>query len=65
MPENDDRIESEAYMFPPSPSSTPWAPSWVPDAWPGWRAEKKRAHVFAQFDAARAVYRRFARESVD
>ena len=35
------------------------------DAWPGWRAEKERAHVFAQFDEARDVYRRFARESVD
>ena len=35
------------------------------DAWPGWRAEKERTHVFAQFDEARAVYRRFARESVD
>ena len=29
------------------------------DAWPGWRAEKERAHVFAQFDEARQVYRRF------
>jgi hypothetical protein len=35
------------------------------DAWPGWRAEKERAHVFAQFDDAREVYRRFARESVN
>ena len=35
------------------------------DAWPGWRVEKERAHVFAQFDEAREVYRRFARESVD
>ena len=35
------------------------------DAWPGWRAEKERTHVFAQFDEAREVYRRFARESVD
>ena len=35
------------------------------DAWPGWRTEKERTHVFAQFDEARAVYRRFARESVD
>jgi len=35
------------------------------DAWPGWRAEKERAHVFAQFDEARDVYRRFARESVN
>ena len=33
------------------------------DAWPGWRAEKERAHVFAQFDEAREVYRRFAREA--
>ena len=35
------------------------------DAWPGWRAEKERAHVFAQFDEAREVYRRFARDAVD
>ena len=35
------------------------------DAWPGWRAEKERAHVFAQFDEARDVYRRFARESLE
>ncbi len=35
------------------------------DAWPGWRAEKERAHVFAQFDEARQVFRRFARESVN
>ena len=34
-------------------------------AWPGWRAEKERAHVFAQFDEARQVFRRFARESVN
>lgn len=33
------------------------------DEWPGWRAERERAHVFAQFDEAREVYRRFARES--
>ena len=33
------------------------------DAWPGWRAPRERAHVFAQFDEAREVYRRFARES--
>ncbi len=33
------------------------------DAWPGWRSERERAHVFAQFDEAREVYRRFARES--
>ena len=33
------------------------------DAWPGWRSARERAHVFAQFDEAREVYRRFARES--
>ncbi len=33
------------------------------DEWPGWRAERERAHVFAQFDEAREVYRGFARES--
>ena len=33
------------------------------DAWPGWRSERERAHVFAQFDEAREVYRRFAQES--
>lgn len=31
--------------------------------WPGWRADTERAHVFAQFDEARAVYRRFASEA--
>ena len=30
--------------------------------WPGWRSEKERKHVFAQFDEARAVYRRLASE---
>jgi TolB protein len=33
------------------------------EAWPGWRADTERAHVFAQFDEARAVYRRFASEA--
>ncbi len=27
------------------------------EAWPGWRSDKEKAHVFAQFDEARAVYR--------
>jgi hypothetical protein len=35
------------------------------DVWPGWRAEKERTHVFAQFDEAREVYRRFAAEAID
>lgn len=32
-------------------------------AWPGWRSEKEKAHVFAQFDEARAVYRRLLAEA--
>ena len=35
------------------------------DAWPGWRSPRERAHVFAQFDEARDVYRGFAREAAD
>ena len=27
------------------------------DAWPGWRSERERAHVFGQFEQAREVYR--------
>ena len=33
------------------------------EAWPGWRADTERDHVFAQFDEARAVYRHFASEA--
>jgi hypothetical protein len=33
------------------------------DAWPGWRSEQERAHVFAQFDEARCVYERLAAEA--
>jgi hypothetical protein len=32
-------------------------------AWPDWRSEKEKAHVFGQFDEARAVYRKFLTES--
>lgn len=35
------------------------------EVWPGWRSAKEKAHVFAQFDEARAVYRRFAAEASD
>ena len=35
------------------------------EAWPGWRSDRERLHVFGQFDEARAVYRRFAAEAVD
>ncbi len=26
------------------------------EAWPGWRSQKERAHVFAQFDEAKKIY---------
>ncbi len=33
------------------------------EAWPGWRSDRERAHVFAQFDEARKVYERFAAQA--
>ncbi len=33
------------------------------EAWPDWRSEKEKAHVFAQFEEAREIYRRFAEEA--
>lgn len=33
------------------------------DAWPGWRSQEEKDHVFAQFEQARQVYRRFAAEA--
>jgi hypothetical protein len=33
------------------------------EAWPGWRAQKEKDHVYAQFEEARKVYRRFASEA--
>ena len=35
------------------------------DEWPGWRSEREREHVFAQFDEAREVYRRRGSEAAD
>ena len=35
------------------------------DSWPGWRSERERQHVFAQFEAAREVYRRRGAEATD
>ena len=32
-------------------------------AWPGWRSQKEKDHVYAQFDEARAVYRTFLKEA--
>ena len=31
--------------------------------WPGWRSAKEQAHVFAQFEEARSIYRQRLRES--
>ena len=33
------------------------------EEWPGWRSEKERAHVFAQFDEARRIYEGFLAEA--
>jgi hypothetical protein len=33
------------------------------EAWPGWRSQKEKDHVYAQFDEARKVYRQFAGEA--
>jgi hypothetical protein len=33
------------------------------DAWPGWSSGQEKAQVFADFEAARDVYRRFAAEA--
>ena len=35
------------------------------EAWPGWRSEQEKTHVFAQFDEAREVYRQFAAAAID
>lgn len=32
-------------------------------AWPGWRSQKEKDHVFAQFEEARKIYRRLASEA--
>jgi dipeptidyl aminopeptidase/acylaminoacyl peptidase len=33
------------------------------EAWPAWRSQQERDHVFAQFDEARQIYRDFGREA--
>lgn len=33
------------------------------EAWPDWRSQKEKDHVFAQFDEARAIYRKFLAEA--
>jgi dipeptidyl aminopeptidase/acylaminoacyl peptidase len=33
------------------------------EAWPGWRSQREKDHVYKQFDEARAVYRKFLAEA--
>ncbi len=33
------------------------------EEWPGWRSQKEKDHVYEQFDAARAIYRRLKVEA--
>ena len=33
------------------------------ERWPGWRSEREKVHVFAQFDEARLIYEGFLREA--
>lgn len=33
------------------------------EKWPGWRSQKEKDHVYAQFDEARAIYRRLQQEA--
>ena len=46
-----------------NPQSVDYAIRWIDklqelaDAWPGWRSESEKAHVFGQFEQARQVYR--------
>ena len=46
-----------------NPQSVDYAIRWIDklqalaDAWPGWRSDTEKAHVFAQFEEARQVYR--------
>ncbi len=46
-----------------NPQSVDYAIRWIDklqelaDAWPGWRSETEKSHVFAQFEEARQLYR--------
>ena len=52
-----------------SAASAEYALAWIDklqemaDAWPGWRSDAARAHVFALFEEARNVYRRLLNEA--
>ncbi|CAN5520311.1 hypothetical protein BH23BAC4_BH23BAC4_12200 [soil metagenome] len=34
------------------------------EAWPGWRSQREKDHVYAQFDEARGAYRQFQAQAV-
>ncbi len=46
-----------------NPQSAQYGIDWIDklqqlaDAWPGWRSEREKNHVFGQFDQARQIYR--------
>lgn len=52
-----------------SSESAEYALSWIDklqlmaDQWPGWRSDEEKAHVYAQFDEARGIYRRLGSEA--
>ena len=52
-----------------APQPRPTACRWIDqlqqmaEAWPGWRSQKEKDHVYAQFDEARAVYRKLLAEA--
>lgn len=52
-----------------SAESADYALAWIDklqemaEAWPDWRAQDEKDHVYAQFDEARAVYRAFRNEA--
>jgi len=37
----------------------------MPEAWPWWRSDAEKQHVFAQYEEARQVYQRLAREAAE
>lgn len=51
------------------PGAAEYALRWIDtlqemaEAWPGWRSDAEKEHVYAQFDEARAVYRQRAAEA--
>ena len=54
-----------------SASATDYALRWIDklevmaELWPGWRSEREKEHVYAQFEEAREVYRQRGEEAAD